>query len=105
MFIPILILVTIILRVNKYYQIQKKNNKEYFRSYEDIQENRDNLCDVYIDTFFNSHINTREEVKDPFMRWCNNFKKEQRHYPEHRAAERVFLKFNEIYGRQIESYN
>lgn len=71
---------------------------ENFRSYSDIQDTR-SLCDVYIDTFFNSHINAKEEVKSPFLDWCNDFKKKQRYYPEHRAAERVFLKFDRIYGR------
>ena len=75
--------------------------KEPFRSYEDIQDERHNLCPVYADSFFDSHINTKEEVRGPFLEWCNDFKKAQRHYPEYRAAERVFLKFAQIYGRHV----
>ena len=71
---------------------------EIFRAYPDIQDDRSNLCPVYADTFFDSHINTKEDVRNPFLEWCNDYESTQGHYPEYRSSERVFLKFKDIYA-------
>ena len=102
--IPIAITIAIIIALSILHLINKfRKIKEHYRSYEDIQKERHNLCPVYADSFFGAYINTKEEVRKPFLEWCNDFKKTQRHYPEYRAAERVFLRFNHIYGRHLDT--
>ncbi len=81
-----------------YFVLLNYERKEHFRSYEPIQDYRDDLCEVYRNSFFDAHLDARDEVEYPFMEWCHDFKTIQRHYPEYRAAERVFLKFKKLYG-------
>lgn len=91
MYILIIIIIAIIL------WITNKPYIENFRTYDKIQDDRYDLCPVYVDSFFNSFVNAKEEVKLPFLNWCNDFNYTQRHYPEYRTAEKVFLAMKRRY--------
>ena len=64
-----------------------------------IPEERKNQCYALIDSFMNAHINARKEITEPFMKWCNDYKKITDNYPPYRSAEIVFLRMQNIYDR------
>lgn len=96
--IVIIIVIIIYFTINNFTINNSPVSKiENFRSYGNVQDERYDLCPVYVNTFYNAHLNTKEEVKIPFLNWCNDFTKFQRHYPEYRTAEKVFLRLKRIY--------
>ncbi len=70
---------------------------EHYRSYDPIQEERDNICYAYRDSFMDAHINVKEEVGDAFFKWCNDYKQITKYYPQYRSAEIVFTRLEKEY--------
>lgn len=75
------------------------NRIEYFDSCntELGQDKPHDICCVYSDSFTNAHPYVRDEAIDAFNKWCNDYKKITKYYPQHRSAEKVFLKLKNKY--------
>ena len=97
----IIILLIVIAIVIIAYMLLKPNKKieGLNRSYPPIPDDRRNSCTVFIDSFMDANINTRNEVVAPFSKWCNDYKKVTDNYPQYRSAEKVFLRMKEIYDK------
>jgi hypothetical protein len=65
--------------------------EHYNFNYNQIPEERDNVCKVQSDSFYNTYQNTDERVREKFIKWCSDYKKITRSYPNSPTAEMAFI--------------
>jgi len=76
-------------------QIYNNNKVENYRSYGIIEGERYNSCKVMLDTFMDSYVNAKDQINDPFLRWCYGYWKGTGSFPAYRDAEVKFLNLYE----------
>ena len=66
-----------------------------------IEEERDDMCKVYMESYINTNIHVKDEMVLPFYRWCYDYKSEHGLYPGYRIAEIVLNRMFDRYSSNI----